>query len=84
MFTHSIETCPDDLATLRERLDHLANSGERIVSVLWQPHRVDVDQAAAYDASGSYVIIVERNVQPPLRAREPAAEAILPEVEPLA
>jgi hypothetical protein len=83
MHSHTVETCPDDLAVLRERLDALAQGGARIVSVVWQPHRADPDQAAAYDASGSFVIVAEQSLEQPLRPRDTLADDILPEVEPL-
>ena len=53
MFNHLVETCPDDHAVLRERLDELSSAGARIVSVVWQPQRSDTDQAAAFDAAAA-------------------------------
>ena len=70
MISHTIETCPDDLNALRERLDELAAGGARIVSVLWQPQRVETDQSAAYEASGSFVIVLQSEFPDPLRARD--------------
>jgi len=83
MHSHTVETCPDDVAALRERLNELAQGGARIVSVVWQPQRADPGQAAAYDASGSFVIIVEESFERPLRPREALGEDILSQVEPL-
>jgi hypothetical protein len=40
MHGQTVETCPDDLAVLRGRLDELAHGGARIVSVVW-PQRAD-------------------------------------------
>ena len=70
MISHTVETCPDDPAVLRERLDELAATGARIVSVLWQPQRVDTDQTAAYEARGSFVIVLQSEFPDPLRARD--------------
>ena len=70
MISHSVEYCPDDIVTLRERLDELAQENVRILSVLWQPQTAEAtDQAAAVSSRGSFVIIVENNVQQPLRER---------------
>ncbi len=58
MIRHSIDTVPDDLVLLKDRLDELSSDGARILSVLWQPRRaVPEDQAAAFDDHGSFVII---------------------------
>ncbi len=84
MFSHLVETCPDDIAILRERLDEMAGAGARIVSVVWQPQRVDPDQSAAYDASGSFVIVAEQQLEQPLRTGESVSDTVLAEVEPLA
>ncbi len=70
MISHTVETCPDDPAVLRERLDELAASGARILSVLWQPQRVDTDQSAAFEARGSFVIVMQTEFPDPLRARD--------------
>jgi hypothetical protein len=70
MISHTVETCPDDPAVLRERLDALAATGARIVSVLWQPQRVDTDQSAAFEARGSFVIVVQSEFPQPLRNRD--------------
>ena len=72
---HTVETCPDDLTLLQERLDALAEAGARIVSVVWQARRlVEEDQSAALDGSGSFVIIAERQDTTFLRERPPAGE----------
>jgi hypothetical protein len=57
MIRHSVETVPDDLAALQERLDALAAGGAEIVTVLWQARRIEEEQSGAYDARGSFVII---------------------------
>lgn len=59
MARHIVETVPDDSEALRTRLDDLTAAGASIISVVWQPNRVVSDQAAAFDASGSFVIIAE-------------------------
>lgn len=75
MLRHTVETCPDDLAALQERLDSLAESGARIVSVVWQARRVgEDDQSAALDARGSFVIIAEHEGSAVLRERQPIGE----------
>jgi hypothetical protein len=75
MRRHTVETCPDDLATLQERLDALAEDGARIISVVWQPRRVEeVDQSAALDSRGSFVIVAERDEASILRERQPAGD----------
>ncbi len=74
MISHSVEFCPDEIDTLRERLDELTQEGVRVVSVLWQPQNPETDQAAAISSRGTYVIIVERNLEQPLRAREESSE----------
>lgn len=57
---HIVETCPDDLGQLQERLDSLASGGARIISVIWQQRRMEEEeQAAALEGRGSYVIIAE-------------------------
>ena len=66
---HLVETCPDDLAQLQERLDALAATGAEIVSVLWQPRRLDGEQAGAYDARGSFVIVSRGGAAEVLRER---------------
>ena len=60
MIHHTIDTCPDDLTLLSAKLDSLSRAGARIISVMWQPGRVaEEDQAAALDASGSFVIVAQ-------------------------
>jgi hypothetical protein len=57
---HIVETCPDDLGQLQERLDSLASGGARIISVIWQQRRVEEEeQATALEGRGSYVIVAE-------------------------
>jgi hypothetical protein len=75
MTGHLVETCPDDPAVLKLRLDELTAEGAEIVSVVWQAGRTDSDQEAAYAARGSFVIVA-RAGPGPLRLREPAGEAI--------
>ena len=75
---HIVETCPDDLGQLQERLDSLASGGARIISVIWQQRRVDgEEQAAAYEARGSFVIVAESNASEsyPLRDRDAGADS---------
>lgn len=75
MLRHVVETCTDDLTLLQERLDALAESGARIVSVVWQPRRMDEeDQSAALDARGGFVIVAERQGTALLRERQPIGE----------
>jgi hypothetical protein len=58
MFKHSIDICPDNADELAHRLDALAETGAEIVTVTWQPRRAqEDDQAAAFDTSGSFLII---------------------------
>ncbi|MER2508521.1 MAG: hypothetical protein ABTQ27_07130 [Amaricoccus sp.] len=58
MSFHHVETCPDDLTLLAERLDQIARAGTRIINVTWQPARLGgADQAEAPDARGGFVII---------------------------
>jgi len=76
MLRHTVETCTDDLTLLQERLDAVAGSGARIVSVLWLARLVDKgDQSAALDARGSFVIVAERAEPALLRERQPLGEA---------
>jgi hypothetical protein len=71
MLRHTIETCPDDLSLLQRRLDELSAAGARIVTVLWQQRRVvEENQSAAFDASGSFVIISEEAAPAVLRESE--------------
>ena len=75
MLRHIVESCTDDPALLAERLDALAQSGARIVSVVWQARRVDEDdQSAALDARGGYVIVAERPEGAILRERPTMGE----------
>jgi hypothetical protein len=75
MLRHTVETCPDDLTLLQERLDAHAEAGARIVSVVWQTRRVvEEDQSSALDATGSFVIIAEHQDGAILRERRPAGE----------
>ena len=67
---HTVETCPDDLDTLRTRLDAIAHAGARVISVIWQARRVDEDQSGAYDTSGSFVIVSEAGAASRLHERE--------------
>jgi hypothetical protein len=76
MIDHIVETCTDDLAELKMRLDQLGEQGAEIVTVLWQASRVDADQIAALEARGSFVIVARRRVESPLRIRDdPLASA---------
>jgi hypothetical protein len=68
MTEHLVEVCPDDPADLKLRLDQLVAEGAEIVSVLWQAARAESEQTAAYDASGSFVIVA-RTKRGPLRSR---------------
>lgn len=75
MIRHTVDTCTDDLALLQERLDALALDGARIVSVVWQPRRVDEnDQSAALDARGGFVIVAEHPDTQVLSERQPIGE----------
>lgn len=75
MLRHTVEMCPDDLTQPQERLDALAATGARIVSVVWQPRRVEeADQSAALDASGSFVVIAEQREGAILRERPSVGE----------
>jgi hypothetical protein len=78
MIDHLVETCPDDLAALKLRLDELAAGGAEIISVIWQANRVETDQSAAYEARGSFVIVARSGMENPLRARR--AEESVPEI----
>ena len=57
MTHHTVESCPDDLEMLGNRLDELAQAGSRILTVLWQPTNVVEEQSAAIQGRGSFVII---------------------------
>ena len=84
MLSHRVETCPGDLAALRDRLDAIAGEGARIIAVVWQPQRVEEqDQSNAFDAQGSFVIVAEDRLEDPLRVREPRMAEAMPEVAPL-
>jgi hypothetical protein len=79
MLSHTIETCPDDLTLLQQRLDALTHAGARILAVIWRQQRVTgQDQSAAFDASGSYVIICESAVPEVLRERDIALPQDMP------
>ena len=69
MTGHLVETCPDDPAALKLRLDELTAEGAEIVSVVWQPGRTESDQSAAYEARGSFVIVARRTDGGVLRER---------------
>lgn len=72
MTEHMVETCPDDLDALKQRLDEIASGGAEIVTVLWQSNRVDNDQIAALEARGSFVIVARTRAEAILRtARQP-------------
>jgi hypothetical protein len=73
MISHAVETCPDDPDLLRERLDDLARGGARILSVIWQPQRVEPDQQAAYEARGSFLIVVQTDNASGLRTEAAAS-----------
>ena len=60
MIRHAVEVCPDDLEALRNKLDELARTGSRIITVLWEPRRLTGDQTEAYEARGGFVIISQR------------------------
>ena len=62
MFRHAIDICPDDAEELARRLDSLTEAGAEIVTVTWQPQRANPeDQVAAFDPSGSFLIISRKN-----------------------
>lgn len=62
MYRHTIDVCPDDAEELTRRLDELAEAGAEIVNVVWQPRRAQPDdQTAAFDTSGSFLVISRRN-----------------------
>lgn len=74
MIRHHVEVCPDDASALAARLDTLADQGWEVMTVCWQAAgAVDDDQSAAMAATGSYVIIVRRDEDTILRARDNAA-----------
>jgi hypothetical protein len=76
MTEHLVETCPDDPAMLKLRLDEIAAGGAEIISVLWQTNRVESDQAAAYEARGSFLIVARSTGEGLLRHRRPADEIV--------
>ncbi|TPE47961.1 hypothetical protein [Amaricoccus solimangrovi] len=62
MYRHSIDICPDDPEELIRRLDSLAETGAEVINVIWQPRRAaEGDQSAAFDTSGSFLVISRRN-----------------------
>jgi hypothetical protein len=62
MFRHAIDICPDNAEELARRLDSLTESGAEIVTVTWQPQRANPeDQAAAFETSGSFLIVSRKN-----------------------
>ena len=62
MIRHMVNVCPDDPATLTNELDTLAQSGSRILTVLWLPQRVDVDQQGAIEGRGPFAIVSQKEV----------------------
>jgi hypothetical protein len=69
MMQYAVETCPDDLKMLQNRLDELAQAGSQILTVLWQPMNVVEDQGAAIQGRGSFVIISQSEFSEVLRKK---------------
>jgi hypothetical protein len=77
MYRHSIDICPDDPEELTSRLDTLAEAGSDVINVIWQPRRVqEGDQQAAFDTSGSFLIISRRNAMVDAVAMDQRAEGV--------
>ena len=65
MYKHSIDICSDDPAELTRHLDALAEGGAEVINVIWQPRRAqEGDQSAAFDTTGSFLVISRRNAMP--------------------
>lgn len=54
--------CPDDHAILREMLNEISESGDRIISVNWEPERSASGESAARVKAAGYSIVVEEPV----------------------
>lgn len=77
MYKHSIDICPDDPEELTRRLDSLSETGAEIINVIWQPRRAqEGDQSAAFDTSGSFLVISRRNALADVVAIEESAEHV--------
>lgn len=80
MFRHAIDICADDAEELARRLDALTEAGAEIVAVTWQPQRANTeDQAAAFETSGSFLIVSRKNAMVDAVALDdrPAASAVV-------
>lgn len=77
MYKHSIDICPDDPEELTRRLDALAETGAEIINVIWQPRRAqEGDQSAAFDTSGSFLVISRSNAMAEVVAMDGKAEHV--------
>ena len=75
MLKHSIDICPDDPAELARHLDALTEAGAEVVNVIWQPRRAqEGDQSAAFDTSGSFLVISRRDAMPEAAAIDERGE----------
>lgn len=76
MYKHTIDICPDNPEELATRLDALAEGGAEVINVIWQPRRAQPDdQSAAFDTSGSFLVISRRNAMADAAALDQRDEA---------
>ncbi len=65
---YAVHTVRDEPVRLRDQLDHIAASGGRVVSVIWQPARqVTLEPGLSpYEVASGYVVVSEH--EPPEEA----------------
>lgn len=56
---YRVEITPDDHMALNNALHEIADSGERVINVIWQPHRKSEE---GFDLRAAFVIVVEADV----------------------
>jgi hypothetical protein len=60
---YAVETCPDDASVLHLKLNEIADTGGRVLNVIWQPEREVVNREFVDDvglqALAGYVIVSE-------------------------
>jgi hypothetical protein len=58
---YEVDTCADDPAVLRDRLQVIAGDGRRVISVAWQTRRhVALGDPGTYASRSEYTIVSER------------------------
>lgn len=60
MTIYSVDSCHDDHTLLRDRLQQIAQTGGKVISVTWQPARMITLDDKSHPAQSGFTIVSKR------------------------